>query len=170
MFPPVPPPPPEEATSNPFPVCRVQWSGTGRLGHSMAQTCFTEVTWCRGGYPPPGSKLYPTHGGAQSKSGGCSGLMPHSGTLLPGSGASICVLERRPGKYGTPWGVGGVSPPPGLPTPRLVLPPTGRHPYPSQPIHTPACLHLVSMLLSPTVCPSCSALSWPPAKSPPRFP
>ena len=85
-----------------------------------AQTCCTKVTWGRGGYLSPGSQFYPTCGGAQSESGGWSDLTPLPGTPLPGTGYSISVLGRRPGKYGPPWGVGGGFPPL-VSTPHTVL-------------------------------------------------
>ena len=69
-----------------------------------------------GGYLPPGSQLCPARGGGKSESGGWSGLTPHPGTPLPGTGSSMSVLGRRPSESGPPWGVGG-SPPPGLPAP-----------------------------------------------------
>ena len=40
----------------------------------MTKTCHTGGTWGRVGSLPPGSLLYPAHGGAQSEPGGWSDI------------------------------------------------------------------------------------------------
>ena len=78
----------------------------------MIQTCNTWVTWGKAGYPPPGSRLCPAHGSAQSESRGWSYLKNHPGTPLTGIGAATYVSGKRPGKFGPPWGEGGGGPVP----------------------------------------------------------
>ena len=96
-----------DVTSSPFPACRVWWSGAFRSGPAVVQTCHTGCTWGRGVYLTPGSQLYHALGSAKTESGGWSGLTPHPGTPLPGTGALISVLGRRPDKSGPPCEVGG---------------------------------------------------------------
>ena len=89
-----------------------------------SQTCRTDGTFGRFGYPPTGSQLYPSCGGVQSESGGWSDLTPPLGTLLLSIGSTTSVLGRRPGYSGPPWGVGvggGGVPAPSPATPHAVL-------------------------------------------------
>ena len=72
----------------------------------MTQTCHTWGTGGRVGYPPPGSRLCPAHGGAQIEPGGWSDLNPHPCTPLLVTIAATYVLGNRPGKFGPPWGGG----------------------------------------------------------------
>ena len=73
----------------------------------MIQTCHTWGTWGKVGYPPPGSRLCPARGGAQSELEGWFDFNPCPDTPLTGTGSATYVLGKIPGKFGPPQGGGG---------------------------------------------------------------
>ena len=110
LSPPSPPPPPVNDAYIPLPGGKRQSQYSGRLGPCGIQTCRTWGTGGKVGYPPPGSQFFTAHDGAQSKPRGWTGLTPHTGTPLPGTGSATFVSGRRPGKSGPPQEGGGCPP------------------------------------------------------------
>ena len=112
LSPSAPPPPPVGAASIPPPGIKIQSIGVGHLGPCGTQTCCTWFTRGKVGYPPPGSQLCPTHGGAQSEPGVWTSLTPYPGTPITGTRAATDVSEKIPGKSRTPLEVRGGFPAP----------------------------------------------------------
>ena len=112
LYPPVPPPPPGVAASFPLPYRKRPFLGAVHWGPCVTQAYQNWSTGGGFGYPPTGSKLCSTHGGAQSEPRGCSNLKPNQFTPLPVNGAATDVSGKRSGKFGPPGAGGGVPVPP----------------------------------------------------------
>ena len=106
-----PPPPPGVGVSSPPPLYTSTWQ-EGSCPYTDRVRIF--CTWDskgRGGYPPPGPLLCPTHGGEKSGFRGWSEFRPTPEILLQGLPPISLPWISRPSNYGVLTGGGGGGPP-----------------------------------------------------------